>query len=421
MVAARVFLLFLAIPVPLALTFAAAGHESARNLVALSAGTVAFTMMALNQALATRPPILERLLGGLDRAYALHKWLGAGVLGLVLVHTQVRFQQLGGVVPPGSLAETAVAVAKPAFYVLLALLLVSLFKRIPGLRFELPYGLWRQSHRLMGLVFLALVFHQFFVKAPFRSFDPIRLWLIAMSLLGVASFLYTLLGAPLRRRRYTVASVQHHPAATIIEASPVRRGLRPRAGSFAFLSVGRDGLREPHPFTLSRIGPDGAVQVAVRPLGDFTRRLRSRIQPGDRLWLEGGYGAFDPLRAGGKQVWIAGGIGITPFLALAEALNPRAHPDIVLFHSVATPDEAVGQDRLRAVAEHVDGFHVFLHATRDRGRLTARTVLESLPFRLSEAELWFCGPAPMRKSLMAQFAKTGDRPARVHFERFEFR
>lgn len=419
----RIGLVYLAIfiVVPGFLTFASAGHETPANLSALLAGTIGFSLMTANIVLATRMRGLEQWIGGLDRVYEVHKWAGALVLGLIVAHTQIGFEQIEGVLPPGSLSETAVEVAELALYPFIALILLSLIKRLPKVPFEIPYDIWRWSHRLMGVVFVMLAFHQLFVKAPFGPSDLISQWLIAMAVVGLLALIWTWVQNPLRARGFTVTEVEQLPGATRVLATPNGRGLRVRPGQFAFLSARKSGLREPHPFTVSGTGEGGAIEFSIRSLGDFTKRLRETLAPGDKLSIQGGYGTFRPQDGRKPQLWIAGGIGITPFLAAAEALDPAMDGQITLIHAVPTQSAAVGQDRLHAAAARVPGFTYHLHASDTASRLTGAVVLDHLPFDLSTAEVWFCGPAPLRKALQAQFKAAGKSPRRIHFERFEFR
>lgn len=419
----RIGLVYIAIfiLVPGALTYTSAGFETPKNLSALLAGTIAFSLMTANIVLATRMRGLEQWIGGLDRVYEVHKWIGALVLGLIVAHTQIGFEQIEGVLPPGSLSETAVEVAELALYPFIALILLSLIKRIPKIPFEIPYNLWRWSHRLMGVVFVMLAFHQLFVKAPFGPADLISQWLIAMAVIGVLALIWTWVQNPLRTRRYIVTEVEQLPGATRVHATPKGRSLRLRPGQFAFLAVNKSGLREPHPFTVSGLNPDGSIEFSIRPLGDFTRRLRESLAVGDRLSVQGGYGTFRPQDGNKPQLWIAGGIGITPFLAAAEALDASMVGQVTLVHAVPSQSVAVGEDRLRAVAARVPGFTYHLHASDTASRLTGAIVLDHLTFDLSKASMWFCGPAPLRKALHAQFKAAGKAPKRVHFERFEFR
>ena len=49
-------------------------------------GSTALIIMAISQLLATQFRFLEIIFGGLDRIYALHKWLGIGTLAFILMH-----------------------------------------------------------------------------------------------------------------------------------------------------------------------------------------------------------------------------------------------------------------------------------------------------------------------------------------------
>lgn len=377
--------------------------------------------MTANLILATRPRGLEQWIGGLDRVYELHKWSGALVLFLILAHTQIGFEQVEGVLPPGSLSEAAVEIAELALYPFAGLILISLIKRLPRVPFEIPYHFWRWSHRLMGVVFVMLAFHQLFVKAPFGPADLISQWLVLMAVIGLAALIWTLIQRPLRSRGYTVVNVVKLPNATRVTAEPTGRPLRLLAGQFAILSAKKAGLLEPHPFTVSGLGDAGTLEFSISPLGDFTKRLRDSLEIGDRLSIQGGYGTFRPQDGPKPQLWVAGGIGITPFLAAAEALSPDMEGEIQLVHAVPSQAVAVGEDRLRAVAERVPGFTYYLHPSDTASRLTGDIILDLLAFDLSTAEMWFCGPAPLRVALQSQFKAAQKAPRRIHYERFEFR
>lgn len=414
--------LFFGALLPCFLVLLGAGRADLQSTLALAAGASAFSLMAINLLLSTRPRGLEAMVGGLDQLYRLHKWTGIAILPLILFHAEVGMDLEGQIVAQG-LAKTAAEIAELAYPPLLVLLLLSWIKRFPKLRRDLlPYHLWRWTHRLLGVVFLVLSLHQLFVKVPFNANANIALYLNAMVLLGLASFVYTQFLAPFRPRRYQVEAVEKHPAATIITARPKRgKGLRARPGAFAVISFGRKGLREPHPFTLSQIAEDGQLQFSIRGLGDYTRRLRNELSVGDSMTVEGPYGQFDYRRGPQQQVWLAGGIGITPFLAFADALAPEDTRRIAMVYCVNKREEAVGLDRLEAARDRCKGFQFDLHVSSEHGRLDSAKLEKTLPHDIAASGFWFCGPAPMRESILKGLKASGKKPKRVFFEEFEFR
>ena len=417
----NITLLFIGVIVPLFLTYVATASETFSNIIALSCGVVAFCLMATNLFLATRPLILEQMIGGLDKLYFVHKWIGISIFILAIAHKTIGMD-LDGVILTRGTASLAKEVAEITFPILIGLLLLSFIKRIPKLSYEIPYQFWRMGHRLLGLVFIALVFHQFFVKAPVEADSFLSVYLMIAAIIGIISFLYTQLAASLRRRKYKITSVEKHPAATIIEATPLQKfKIKSRPGSFAFLSIARTGLREPHPFTISQARDDGTIQFSIRGLGDFTRRLREEAQVGDEITIEGGYGKFDYRRGSDKQIWVAGGIGITPFLAFCDDLKEDCKHVVHLYYCVGKSDEVVGLDRIDAAAERSDKFQYTIHVSADAGRFSAKHIIESASINPNASSLWFCGPAPMREAIIKDLKKIDKSPLGVHYEKFEFR
>ena len=54
---------------------------------------------------------------------------------------------------------------------------------------------------------------------------------------------------------------------------------------------------------------------SIKGLGDYTRRLPKQLFPGQMVTVEGPYGRFDFRGDCPRQLWLAGGIGITPLPA----------------------------------------------------------------------------------------------------------
>jgi predicted ferric reductase len=405
---------------PVLLAFFATGHLPGTTFPVIALGATAFTLMGLNLLLATRWPGLDALFAGLDQIYFTHKWMGITALVCAFLHQQIKINTPGQQVME-SMSALSIEVAEWSFYALVVLVLISFFKRLPKLKYEIPYGTWRWTHRLLGFVFAGIAFHQFFVKAPFDNNTLLATHLNIIALIGIASFVWTQVGPWLRTSSYKVAKITKHPAATIVDLHPRGRGIRPKPGSFAFVSFAAKGLRETHPFTVSRTSEDGGIQFSIRGLGDFTRHLRDALSEGDHARVEGGYGRFDYRRGGHTQLWVAAGIGITPFLAWADSLMADDKRQIVLIYCVRNEAEGVGLDRLEAAAQRMPGFSFILHKSDTDGRFDAARLVSVAPFEIAKASLWFCGPPPLRVALQKGLKDAGKSPRSIHFERFEFR
>ena len=114
------------------------------------------------------------------------------------------------------------------------------------------------------------------------------------------------------------------------------------------------------------------------------------------------------------SVLIAGGIGVTPILAMVERLSALRRPWRLHYSVRGARDLAFGE-RLQALAA-AGGGELCVHFSGDGGgRLDLRTIAATAP---AGAHLYACGPNPMLDDFVAAAAAAGVDAARVHIERF---
>jgi predicted ferric reductase len=392
------------------------------NAVSIALAASAVVAMSQCLVLAARPRFLEPLFGGLDRMYRVHKWLGITSLVLMIGHQLIEphFRRWSR---ETALGEAAGELGEFTLYAFIGLILVSWFKRLPFLDLEIPYQWWRLSHRLTGLLFVLVAFHQLFTDKPMAIGAPLSLYLNAFCVVGIAAYGYTELVAwRMRRRSFVVKEIHHQGTTTEIRLSPQGRAMRWTPGQFAFVSVPEAGLSEPHPFTIANApAADGDLKFAIKALGDWTRRVPGSLRTGMLATIEGPYGRFDFRKGRKKQLWLAGGIGITPFLAWAESLTPSESRDIHLVYCTASHDEAIGLETLRKTAGKIVRFTFDVVASDRDGRLTASELIKRTPFPVRDADMYFCGPEAMKQDLLRGLADAGQSPRHVHLELFEMR
>ncbi|MFN3144876.1 MAG: ferric reductase-like transmembrane domain-containing protein [Paracoccaceae bacterium] len=374
-------------------------------------GAVALILMAWAQVWATRAPGVESVFGGLDRVYVLHKWSGIAAMAAILLHDTIdaEMDALGRQTALNELGET---LGELSLYGLLILAVISVATFI-------PYHLWKWTHKAMGAFFAAGAIHFLLIQKPFAVIDPLGLYIAAACVAGLLAYAVTLL--PPRRRAYAVRDVRDTGGATAITLAPTgKTRFAARPGQFAVASFDAPGLSEPHPFTLSApVAEDGSLQITAKALGDWTARLPRALAPGATAQVQGPFGRFTRRDGTRPEVWIAGGIGITPFLAWAEALGPEQTGPIHLFWAVRSEAEAPHLDRMRAAAAAHPALTLTLVASEQGQRLTAERIADTTD--PAGARVAFCGPATLRRALQQGLARHGVTPRAFHYEEFEFR
>lgn len=392
-------------------------YYSSRLLGATTLGGTAFLMMTVTVVLSTRARRLEDLFGGLDRMYQVHRVVGVSAAFLALMHFFAVPKELPSGADP---TANSLIPSVPLGILGLILLAIGLFL---ALNKKIGYSRWRPAHKAMGLVYLIIIGH--FMAAPPALLDhasPSVLFLTGAAAIGLPALFYSLFGLNRRgARAFTIEAVNPLERATELVLKPVDKLFDFRPGQFAFVEVQGKGWNEAHPFTISSPPGESRLRFTVKALGDWTRKLRTELQPGGTVLVRGPYGRFDSARAGTNQVWIAGGIGLTPFLSTLRAMTPGDPRRITFVYAARNEDEAIFLDELKtrsAELGNVDLIPLF----SDHGDFARVDDLKQrLAAPLSAYDYFLCGPKPMVNGLMADLRKAGVSRAHIHTEAFEFR
>jgi len=293
--------------------------------------------------------------------------------------------------------------------VLLMLGLATTFSR------RLPYRAWRWLHMLLGvgvlvgLLHIALLGIEESVLPMLLSAAAFLVWRVLRDDFGLAA------------RPYSVQSVQ--PVATgMVEIAlhPLAAPIAVAPGQFVLVAFfdgpNFRGCGEFHPFTVSAIDAAQRISVGVKALGDCTRHIQS-IEPGVMARVHGGFGEFLAAQTAGLQLWIAGGIGITPFLARLRA-GRLSQPTTLLYLYRAEADAAFLPE-LQAAADSDPLLVLQAVATGSApADLNALLPMQPEPARY---ECYLCGPPGMVAMLRQFLQGRGIAPRHIHFESFGFR
>ena len=304
--------------------------KSVANLAAL----FAIAAWAANLVLASRIRPVERALGGLEHLYRLHRRVGVLVVVLAATHALFLTLHAGGsaldlYLPAAGWGTFSGVIA---FVLLIGFVVTSLVGR-------LSYQTFVLVQRLLGVGLYSR-------RVPYLRGARHRGFLTCLDHLpGMSDGAGCREpGLPVDRRRlgigrhrYRVDEVRQLDDDVVeIVMVPVGRPFAFQAGQFVYATFHQSGIpRESHPFTIASAPGDDPLRLAVKRFGDFTSSMM-KLRPGSQSQLEGPFGGFhlrsDPAH---PQTWIAGGIGITPFLSWARSLDSSIPSGSLLLHARA--------------------------------------------------------------------------------------
>jgi len=283
--------------------------------------------------------------------------------------------------------------------------------------------------RSFGIVFLGATYHVFTTNGALDDSPALNIYMASLATIGIAAFVYrSVLGNVLvRRLKYHVIAVNRlDEFVTEVVLEPRDRPLAFAPGQFLFVN-----FREPfseqfppflknqfHPFSITSAPGEPTLRITVKAVGDYTRTLRA-LEPGVEAVVEGPYGSFSSRSVpNDRQIWIAGGIGVTPFLSMARSLNGKAR-EIDFYYCVERAPEAHFLDELSAIERERESFRVVLVPRETDGFLTAERLAREQE-DLGSADVLVCGPPAMIDSLRSQLAEGSVAPERFHAEEFGF-
>jgi predicted ferric reductase len=369
--------------------------------------------------LAARPRFLEPFFGGLDKMYRTHKNAAIFAFSFILAH----FFTMGF----GSGFHLNVSLGKIAMIGFIIWILFALAPRIPfvGNDITLPYHTWRFTHRFVGLFFITGLVHHFRVQNLLQTTPIVRIYVLTIAFAAVAVYLYKefLYDRVRNRFAYHVAGARRLSGNTLeITLKPLKKTIHFNPGQFLFVHfLGDKKLGEPHPFSISSAPRSEEIKLAVKASGDFTRYLHQTLQAGTEARLDGGYGMFNYKSGSRQQLWVAGGIGLTPFLSWIRDFQPGPLGyEIDFFYSVRTLEEALYLEEIQPAAAAHPEFRFYLICSNSEGPLTGdRIIAASGP--VANKEIYLCGPLGMTLALKRQLIAAGARAGSFHYEEFNFR
>lgn len=397
---------------------------------AVAIGYAGLAMMGLQFGLTARFRYVTEPWGE-DVIYHFHRQISLLAVGLVVAHPLIMFAArpdlrvlpAAGEVPLGAVA------AFVSIGALITLVVTALWRAELKIRYET----WHLLHIVLAVVAVSgglvhMVGWSYYLADPWKR----TLW-IGLTCFWIGLLLYVRVVKPLfmLRRPYRVAAVRSErgDSTTLTMMPDGHAGFSFRPGQFGWLTLWDSPFKiTGHPFSFSSSAEtaDGRVEMTIRNLGDFTSAI-PRVPVGQRIYLDGPYGAFTIGNPADMHVLIAGGIGITPMMSMIRTLADRGDTrPIILFYGSKDWESITFREELEALQGRLQLTIVHVLATTppgwtgEQGHVTAELFRRHLPPPHFDHEYFICGPGVMMDAIENALGELGVPMSKYHSERYSF-
>lgn len=230
--------------------------------------------------------------------------------------------------------------------------------------------------------------------------------------------------------KYIVESADQITDTTLLlnlESKPSRVPFMYQPGQYAAISFYHKGRPTPaRCFSIvSSPTEQGKLQFSMRTKGHFTKAV-AQLKPGKLVKVRGPYGGFvlDIATSNDDVVFLAGGIGITPFMSMVSyTASIQAPTKITMFYSCQTQDDVPFLNELRDLQQQNPNLRVIFvigNGATDKlaglsvvsGHLTPEVIDTILNRSYDNRTFYVCGSPPymdaMAKTLRLKGVSKGD-------------
>ncbi len=426
------YVIILVSPLVLAVVFRPKTDHSFIFEIGKNFSLLGLTILALQFLLGSRIKWIEKPFG-LDIVINFHRFMG--IFATILILTHPILLSVGEKTWSLFLSIDVpwyIWTARTVWVVLLFFTVISVFRQA----FRIDYQKWLRFHHIIAPVIVIAGFLHSWNAGGDLGITAIKvLWICLLSML-IISYLYSRCLRPwlLRKHAYKVVDViQESRNVWTIKLSPLgnEKCINYYPGQFHYITLQRsNGLPvEEHPFTISSspLKPE-LISSTIKESGDFTSTI-SHTKTGDKVFIQGPFGRFSYIFRPEERdlVFIAGGVGITPFMSMLRHMrDARFNINVILFYANKTRDDIVFRDELAEIeASDCPGLqvvHILSKPDTDWKGESVHLTKDKIHFYcsndLAKKSFYLCGPPMMTAHIQRALINLGVSKKRIHFENF---
>lgn len=191
-----------------------------------------------------------------------------------------------------------------------------------------------------------------------------------------------------------------------------------------YVNIAVPGCQQTRSYSFSSRPGDSEASFLIKHVpGGLMSTWLIGARTGEQVSMTGPLGSFYLRAVTRPLLFLAGGTGLAPFLAMLEVLAERGETQqICLIYGVTRDQDLVMVDALQAFSERLPNFS-FVTCVADpatahprQGYVTQH--MSSGALNDGDVDVYLCGPPPMVDAVRKYFAEQGVSPHSFHYEKF---
>ncbi|KKS66191.1 MAG: hypothetical protein UV35_C0023G0019 [candidate division WWE3 bacterium GW2011_GWB1_42_6] len=360
----------------------------------------------------------------MDKIYKIHRKVSEIGFVLIILHPltlALSSPEIGATYFFPVHTKAGVNLGVYSFWVFVTIILITLLVR----NLKIPYHIWKQTHKFLNLAMALALVHVVTIQSDTSSFEPLGIWMKVLTGLGVASGLYMTFfynkAGP--RYEYEIVEIKRYGDIHDVFLKPIKHKLPYKLAQYVYVSFISEGIsKETHPYCIMSLPQEDILRFSIKELGDYTKKL-GKLKVGDKAIVHGPYGHLSEkfVETDKDSVFIAGGIGIAPFVSMfkqASINNSRAK--VTLFYCTKYKKEASFEDELIQIAAANDNLKYYNQCSREinGGHLSIEQITSCAP-NTQNTNIYLCGPTKMMEDMATKLIKAGFNKQNIILENFE--
>ena len=401
--------------------------------IAVAAGFVGYTLMALEFALISRTKAAASAFGE-DSLQLFHNLMGTTALIFILAHPLLLiiddYPANCWLNPFSACANRATVTAALALYAVLLLAITSVWRK----QLRIKYEVWQAAHGLLALTAVLGALVHIFMIGRYTSMPQMQvMWaLYAIVMIYLIGWIKLIRPILYWRRQWEVVEnrAERGGAHTLVLRPVGHPGFDFEPGQFSWIKMGRTPFTVGgHPISMSSPGdvePGGTVAFTIKNLGDWSGTRVPATKPGDKVWLDGPHGVFTSDREQGMgYVLIGGGVGVTPLYSICQTMAAREDVrPVYLFYGAKSWDEITFREEFEELQQRMNLKVVYVLEKApeewqgETGFISQEVLQRRLPKQYRRFIYLICGPDPLMDAMEKALPALGVPNDQIQTERF---